>query len=198
MFKHKFHSTESRRDILAFAIVRWIKNSAERRFAERYACRAVALENIATVPGTVVLWLDRVRLVRLSADDRAHICDEVETERKHQYTFERLSERKWSDRVYARAIKTIFSLAYGCAYLFDRKLCHRMVGYLEEEVCLSYTQYLTKIRNGTVENRELEDEIKSIWSLPPGARLSDLIERARAEEAHHRDRNHQLADDCPQ
>lgn len=193
MFKHRFHSADTRRDKIAFAIIRWIKNSAERRFVGRYACRAVALENIATVPGTVALWFDRSGVIRLAPTDRQHICDEVATERKHQYTFERLSDRKWSDRFFVRFVKAIFSLAYGLAYLVDRRLCHRMVGYLEEEVCLSYTQYLTMIRNGTVSDRELPEDIKCLWSLSPAARLSDLIELARNEEAEHRDRNHELA-----
>ena len=33
------------------------------------------------------------------------------------------------------------------------------------------------------------------WNLPAGARLRDVVEIVRADEAHHRDVNHRFADE---
>lgn len=75
------------------------------------------------------------------------------------------------------------------------KTAHRVVGYLEEEAVLSYTEYLSGVDNGTYANAPAPGIAIDYWKLTPDARLRDVIIAVRADEAHHRDVNHQFADD---
>lgn len=72
---------------------------------------------------------------------------------------------------------------------------HRVVGYLEEEAVYSYTEYLAGVDNGVYANVPAPGIAIDYWKLAPDARLRDVIIAVRADEAHHRDVNHQFADE---
>ena len=93
-----------------------------------------------------------------------------------------------------------FSTATELAAVINRsaklsyRTAHRIVGYLEEEAVVSYTQYLEEIDAGRVENVPAPEIALEYWNLPKGARLREVVEVIRADEAAHRDVNHGFAD----
>jgi ubiquinol oxidase len=72
---------------------------------------------------------------------------------------------------------------------------HRVTGYFEEEAVHSYTEYLAGVENGTHANVPAPKIAIDYWKLSPDARLRDVIIAVRADEIHHRDVNHRLADE---
>ena len=87
----------------------------------------------------------------------------------------------------------VFYNVYFWTYLFFPKMAHRIVGYLEEEAVVSYTQFLEEIDAGKVENVPAPEIAKEYWGLPDDARLRDVVIVIRADEAEHRDTNHDFA-----
>ena len=69
------------------------------------------------------------------------------------------------------------------------------MGYLEEEAVHSYTEYLAGVDKGTNANVPAPRIAIDYWKLAPDARLREVIIAVRADEAHHRDVNHQFADE---
>lgn len=78
-------------------------------------------------------------------------------------------------------------------YLLAPQVAHRIVGYLEEEAVTSYTQFLEQIDAGIVENVPAPQIAKDYWELPDDARLREVVIVIRADEAEHRDKNHDFA-----
>lgn len=83
---------------------------------------------------------------------------------------------------------------YSLIYLLSSKIAHRVVGYFEEEACKSYTEYLSKIDIGEVENLAAPKIAIDYYQLPLDAMLRDVIVKIRDDEAKHRDQNHLFAD----
>ncbi|MEL7219360.1 MAG: alternative oxidase, partial [Pseudomonadota bacterium] len=54
--------------------------------------------------------------------------------------------------------------------------------------------YLAEIDAGHLENSPAPDIAIAYWDLPGNARLRDVVLAVRADEAGHRDRNHEFAD----
>ena len=69
-----------------------------------------------------------------------------------------------------------------------------MIGYFEEEAVTSYTEYLNEIDNGTIMNRPAPKIAIDYWNLGSDALLRDVVLAVRADEAGHRDKNHDFAD----
>ena len=69
-----------------------------------------------------------------------------------------------------------------------------MIGYFEEEAVTSYTEYLNEIDNGTIMNRPAPKIAIDYWNLGCDASLRDVVLAVRADEAGHRDKNHDFAD----
>ena len=69
-----------------------------------------------------------------------------------------------------------------------------MIAYFEEEAVTSYTQYLAEIDAGRHENVAAPKIAVEYWNLPIDATLRDVVIAVRADEAGHRDRNHDFAD----
>ena len=78
-------------------------------------------------------------------------------------------------------------------YLISPKTAHRIVGYFEEEAVVSYTQYLEEIDNGRHENVPAPQIAIDYWNLAPDARLRDVVQVIRDDEAGHRNVNHEFA-----
>ena len=68
------------------------------------------------------------------------------------------------------------------------------VGYLEEEAIVSYNAFAHEIRDGHIENSPAPEIAKSYYHLEDSARLLDVVYAVRADEAAHRDANHNFAD----
>jgi len=191
------HPVRTFHDRLALIFVKTMRFFADAFFAERYGHRAIVLETIAAVPGMVGGALLHLKSLRRMEDDHGWIhalLEEAENERMHLMTFVKLEKPTFPERLLVIAAQGFFCAFYFLLYVFSPRTAHRVVGYLEEEAVVSYTQFLTLIDKGKVENVSAPDIAKEYWKLPQGARLRDVIIAIRADEMRHRDVNHCAAD----
>jgi ubiquinol oxidase len=171
---------------------------ADAFFSKRYGHRAVVLETVAAVPGMVGGLLQHLKALRHIRDDQGWIrelLDEAENERMHLMTFIEIAQPSRFERAIIMLGQAIFYNAYFWLYLFTPRIAHRIVGYLEEEAVVSYTQYLAEIDAGRVGNVPAPAIARDYWKLAAHARLREVVIAVRADEAGHRDRNHEMADE---
>ena len=186
------------RERIAFAFVKFLRFFADLFFRKRYGHRAVVLETVAAVPGMVGGLLQHLKALRSIRDDEGWIkelLDEAENERMHLMTFIEISKPTVFERVLIMIVQAIFYNVYFFLYLFSPITAHRVVGYFEEEAVTSYTNYLEEIDAGHLENVPAPEIAISYWKLSPTATLRDVVLAVRDDEAGHRDRNHQFADE---
>jgi len=191
------HAPQDFRDRVALRLVKFMRVFADRFFSNRYGHRAVVLETVAAVPGMVGGLLQHLRSLRHIRDDQGWIrelIDEAENERMHLMTFIEIAQPSRFERSLIATTQLVFYNLYFFLYLLAPRLAHRVVGYLEEEAVVSYTQYLAQIDAGKVENVVAPQIAKDYWKLPADARLRDVVIVIRADEAGHRDKNHDFAD----
>ena len=191
------HQPSGFSDRFAFALVRFMRFFADVFFAGRYGHRAVVLETVAAVPGMVGGAIQHLRSLRRLKDDDDWIhtlLDEAENERMHLMTFLHIARPTRVERFIIVVAQGIFYNAFFLLYMFSTRTAHRLVGYLEEEAVYSYTEYLEGIDSGRYENVPAPDIAKRYWKLPADARLREVVEAVRADEAGHRDVNHGFAD----
>jgi ubiquinol oxidase len=192
------HAPRDLRDRAALRFVKFLRIFADGFFSGRYGHRAVVLETVAAVPGMVGGLLQHLKAIRHIRDDEGWIrelLDEAENERMHLMTFIHIAQPNRLERGIIMLGQAIFYNFYFWLYLFAPRTAHRVVGYLEEEAVISYTQYLAQIDAGLVENVPAPQIAIDYWNLPADARLRDVVLVIRADEAGHRDRNHQMADE---
>lgn len=191
------HAPESFGDRVAFRTVKFMRVFADAFFSKRYGHRAVVLETVAAVPGMVGGLLQHLKALRHIRDDQGWIkelLEEADNERMHLMTFIHVAQPSRLERGIIMIGQAIFYNAYFWLYLFAPRIAHRIVGYLEEEAVVSYTQYLAQIDEGKVEIVPAPQIAIDYWNLGPNARLRDVVIAVRADEAGHRDRNHEMAD----
>ncbi|MEO1492140.1 MAG: alternative oxidase [Pseudomonadota bacterium] len=184
-------------DRIAFRLVKFMRIFADAFFAKRYGHRAVVLETVAAVPGMVGGLLQHLKAIRHIRDDQGWIrtlLDEAENERMHLMTFIHIAEPSRFERIVIMLAQAIFYNLFFFTYLLAPQTAHRIVGYLEEEAVISYTQYLAEIDAGRIENVPAPQIAKDYWKLADDARLRDVVIVVRADEAEHRDVNHGFAD----
>lgn len=192
------HAPRDLSDRVALRVVKFMRVFADAFFAKRYGHRAVVLETVAAVPGMVGGMLQHLKAIRRIRDDQGWIrelLDEAENERMHLMAFIKIAQPSWLERAVILLAQGVFFNLYFLLYLVAPKTAHRVVGYLEEEAVISYTQYLEQVDNGAVENVPAPQMAIDYWKLPPDARLRELIIAVRADEAAHRDHNHGYAND---
>ena len=185
-------------DRLAYAFVEFLRFFADTFFARRYDHRAVVLETVAAVPGMVGGALQHLRSLRRMESDHGWIhtlLEEAENERMHLLTFVHIARPSQFERLLVLLAQGILYNCFFLLYLIAPKTAHRVVGYLEEEAVYSYTEYLAGVDNGTYANIPAPRIAIDYWKLAPDARLREVIIAVRADEAHHRDVNHQFADE---
>jgi ubiquinol oxidase len=185
-------------DRVALKTVKFMRRFADAFFSKRYGHRAVVLETVAAVPGMVGGLLQHLKALRHIRDDQGWIrelLEEADNERMHLMTFIKVAQPSRLERWIIMLGQAIFYNAYFWLYLVTPRIAHRIVGYLEEEAVVSYTQYLAQIDAGHVENVPAPQIAIDYWRLAPTARLRDVVIAVRADEAGHRDRNHQMADE---
>lgn len=185
------------RDRMAYAFVRFLRFFADTFFARRYGHRAVVLETVAAVPGMVGGSLQHLRALRRMESDHGWIhtlLDEAENERMHLMTFIQVTQPSRFERLLILVTQGVFYNFFFLLYLISPKSAHRVVGYLEEEAVHSYTEYLAGVDDGTYANVAAPKIAVDYWKLGAGACLREVIIAVRADEAGHRDVNHQFAD----
>ena len=174
--------------------LRWF---ADTFFAKRYGHRAVVLETVAGVPGMVAGVIHHLRSLRNMKDDNGMIkelLDEAENERMHLMTFIEIAKPSKFERFLILMAQVSFGIFYTLLYIFFKKTAHRMIGYFEEEAVTSYSEYLEEIDNGTIINSPAPQIAIDYWNLDAKASLRDVVIAVRADEAGHRDKNHEFAD----
>ncbi|MFK7945852.1 MAG: alternative oxidase [Paracoccaceae bacterium] len=185
-------------DRIAYRVVKFMRFFADAFFAKRYGHRAVILETVAAVPGMVGGLLQHLKAIRHIRDDQGWIrelLDEAENERMHLMTFIHIAQPSKAERLLIMVSQAIFYNAFFFTYLFAPRTAHRIVGYLEEEAVVSYTQYLAEIDSGGTENVPAPQIAIDYWDLGKDATLRDVVIAVRADEAEHRDTNHRFADE---
>ena len=191
------HAPATFGDRVALKTVKFMRLFADAFFSKRYGHRAVVLETVAAVPGMVGGLLQHLKALRHIRDDQGWIrelLEEADNERMHLMTFIHVAQPSRFERAVIMIGQAIFYNAYFWLYLFAPRIAHRIVGYLEEEAVVSYTQYLAQIDAGQVENVPAPQIAIDYWHLPQTARLREVVIAVRADEAGHRDRNHEMAD----
>jgi ubiquinol oxidase len=183
-------------DKFAFNFVKVLRFVADKFFAKRYGHRAVVLETVAAVPGMVGGLLQHLTALRHIREDEGWIrtlLEEAENERMHLMTFIEIAQPNTFERFVVMVTQFFFYNAYFFLYLFAPRTAHRVVGYFEEEAVYSYTQYLEEVDNGHQKNVPAPQLAIDYWQLEPDATLRDVIIAVRADEAEHRDVNHDFA-----
>ena len=192
----KHHEPQNATERLALATVKTLRFFADTFFAKRYGHRAIVLETVAAVPGMVGGALQHLRSLRRMESDQGRIhtlLDEAENERMHLMTFVQIARPTVLERVLVLAAQGAFYNAYFLLYLLSPNTAHRIVGYLEEEAVVSYTEYLKEIDAGRHENVPAPQIAIDYWHLEGEARLRDVVLAVRLDETRHRDVNHALA-----
>jgi ubiquinol oxidase len=183
-------------DHLAWALCKLLRFGADVFFRKRYLHRSVVLETVAAVPGLVGAALQHLRSLRVMrgrAEMVKILMDESENERMHLMAFVDLCQPSLFERLLVLLVQGVFFNAFFVLYVLSPAVAHRMVGYFEEEAVLSYTRFLEQIDAGAIADMEIPEFARAYWHLGAQARLRELVLAVRADEAHHRDVNHQLA-----
>jgi ubiquinol oxidase len=192
------HVPQDFSDRFALGFTKSARFFADTFFAKRYGHRAVVLETVAAVPGMVGGALQHLRSLRRMEDDDGWIhtlLDEAENERMHLMTFVCIAEPTWIERLIILIAQGVFFNGFFLLYLISPRTAHRVVGYFEEEAIYSYTEYLAEIDRGITPNVPAPAIAIEYWKLAPDARLRDVVVVVRADELHHRDVNHEFADE---
>lgn len=195
--RDKRHTPKGLSDRIAFGLTKFLRFIADRFFAKRYGHRAVVLETVAGVPGMVGGMVRHMRSLRRLEHDRGWIhtlLAEAENERMHLMTFIEIARPNLLERAIILLAQGFFFTSFFLLYVVSGRTAHRLVGYFEEEAVYSYTEYLAEVDAGRIDNIAAPPIAIEYWDLPPDARLRDVIIAVRADEAAHRDVNHDFAD----
>ena len=114
----------------------------------------------------------------------------------HLLTFLKLAEPGWFMRFMVLGAQGVFFNGFFLSYLMSPRICHRFVGYLEEEAVVTYTRAIQDLEKGQLpewSNLEAPEIAVQYWQMPEGQRtMKDLLLYIRADEAKHREVNHTL------
>ena len=185
-------------DWFAMSMTKFFRFVADTFFAKRYGHRAVVLETVAGVPGMVAgMWMHLTSLRQMKTGYGPMIREllaEAENERMHLMFFIEITKPNVFERWLVLFAQAIFWIFYFILYVFFSKTAHRMIHYFEEEAVMSYSEYLAEIDNGKILNRPAPQIAIDYWNLGSDASLRDVVIAVRADEAGHRDKNHEFAD----
>lgn len=194
----KHHEPKDVSDKIALGFTKALRFIADTFFKKRYGHRAVVLETVAAVPGMVAGAGLHLKSLRRMQDDNGWIkelLDEADNERMHLMTFIELAKPNFVERMIVVLAQIIFVAFYSVIYFFFPKTAHRIIGYFEEEAVRSYTEFLAEIDSGKIENVPAPRVAIDYWKLSEDATLRDVVIVVREDEAGHRDRNHEMADE---
>jgi len=181
--------TMTQTDYFAKSMTKFFRFFADTFFAKRYGHRAVVLETVAGVPGMVAGMLVHLRSLRTHKRGYGplirRLLAEAENERMHLMFFIEIVEPSKLERGLIILAQFLFWHFYLIMYLISPRTAHMMTHYFEEEAVKSYTEYLSLIENGQIENVPAPSLAIEYYGLDADANLSTMIERIRADEAHH-------------
>ena len=124
------------------------------------------------------------------------LLEDAYNERMHLLTFLKMAEPGWFMKLMILGAQGVFSNGFFLAYLVNPKICHRFVGYLEEEAVMTYTYAIQDVEKGrlpTWTNLRAPDIAINYWQMPEGKQtMLDLLYYVRADEAKHREIHHTL------
>jgi ubiquinol oxidase len=192
------HAPRDVSDRVALGFTKALRFIADTFFKKRYGHRAIVLETVAAVPGMVAGAGLHFRSLRRMEDDKGWIkelLDEADNERMHLMTFVELAKPNIVERLVVLLAQAIFITFYAIVYFFFPKTSHRIIGYFEEEAVRSYTEFLAEIDSGKIENVAAPRIAINSWKLSEDATLRDVVIVVREDEAGHRDRNHEMANE---
>lgn len=164
--------------------------------ANQWLTRVVFLESVAAVPGMVAGMVRHLHSLRLLRRDRAWIetlFEEAFNERMHLLTFLKLYKPGIFMRGMLIGAQGVFFNLFFIAYLMMPRICHRFVGYLEEEAIVTYTRCIEDIEAGRLSEWKTlpaPDVAKKYWKMGEDSTMYDVILYVRADEAKHREVNH--------
>ena len=192
------HQPHGVSDRVALGFTKVLRFCADTFFAKRYGHRAIVLETVAAVPGMVGATVNHLKCLRRMCGDNGWIrtlMEEAENERMHLMTFIEIARPTLFERLVVLGVQWVFYVAFFGLYLISARTAHRIVGYFEEEAVISYTHYLAEIDEGRSPNLPAPAIARHYWGLADNATLRDVVLMVRADEAHHRDVNHNFAAD---
>ncbi|EHA52856.1 Alternative oxidase, mitochondrial precursor [Pyricularia oryzae] len=167
----------------------------------QWLSRFIFLESIAAVPGMVAGMLRHLHSLRRLKRDNGWIetlLEEAYNERMHLLTFLKMCEPGWLMKILIIGAQGVYFNAMFVAYLISPKICHRFVGYLEEEAVHTYTRSIEELERGDLPKWsdpkfQVPEIAVSYWGMPEGHRtMRDLLLYIRADEANHRGVHHTL------
>jgi len=165
----------------------------------KWLVRFIFLETVAGVPGMVGGMLRHFRSLRKMKRDNGWIetlLEDAYNERMHLLTFLKMAEPGWFMKVMILGAQGVFSNAFFISYLVSPKICHRFVGYLEEEAVITYTYAIQDLEEGRLpawSDLQAPEIAVKYWNMPEGKRtMRDLLYYVRADEAKHREIHHTL------
>jgi hypothetical protein len=124
------------------------------------------------------------------------MLEDAYNERMHLLTFLKMAEPGWFMKLMILGAQGVFCNGFFIAYLLSPKVCHRFVGYLEEEAVKTYGYAIEDLESGKLplwEKLEAPEIAVKYWNMPEGKRtMKDLLYYVRADEAKHREIHHTL------
>ncbi|KAE8376152.1 alternative oxidase-domain-containing protein [Aspergillus bertholletiae] len=176
-----------------------VHSSRFRMTEQKWVTRFIFLESVAGVPGMVAAMLRHLKSLRRMRRDYGWIetlLEEAYNERMHLLTFLKLSQPGPAMYFMVLAAQCVFFTGFSFAYLISPRICHRFVGYLEEEAVITYTKAIQELDKGNLplwSDMEAPAMAIKYWQMPEGQRsIRSLLLNVRADEANHRDVNHTL------
>lgn len=160
--------------------------------------RVIFLESIAGVPGMVGGMVRHLHSLRVMNRDKAWIeslIEESYNERMHLLSFIKIAKSGRLMRLMLLGAQGVFFNMFFVAYILFPRICHRFVGYLEEEAIVTYTRLIEDMEQGRLpEFSEMKapDIATNYWHMPADASVRDMIYYVRADESKHREVNHTL------
>ncbi|KAL8753914.1 MAG: hypothetical protein Q9199_004715 [Rusavskia elegans] len=165
----------------------------------KWLVRFLFLESVAGVPGMVAASVRHLHSLRRLKRDNGWIetlLEEAYNERMHLLTFMKMAEPGGFMKFMILGAQGVFYNGFFLSYLLSPRICHRFVGYLEEEAVVTYTRAIADIDAGKLPKwNQLEAPLIAVryWNMPEGYRtMRDLLLYIRADEAKHREVNHTL------
>lgn len=118
--------------------------------------------------------------------------EEAENERMHLLIFMKVCKPTLLERGLVMMAQGVYLTFYSALYMLHSRTAHRLTGYLEEEAHAVYTDYLQCLESGKLRNGPAPNIAKQYYHLPDDASMRDVVLHIRADEAMHRDVNHQF------
>ncbi|XP_071825829.1 uncharacterized protein [Apostichopus japonicus] len=169
------------------------------RNEKKWLNRVIFLETVAGVPGMVAAMTRHLHSLRRLKRDHGWIhtlLEEAENERMHLISALMIKKPSWFFRACVLISQGLFVNIFFIGYLVSPRMCHKFVGYLEEEAVKTYTKLLQDIDSGVLpqwKTMPAPDVAIGYWKLSPEATMRDMFRAIRADEAHHREVNHKLS-----